>query len=279
MKQLLIPVLALLAACSSQDDTGVSAPSSDTGYRRIVSMDYCADQYVLALADRADIVALSPDADKNFSYLRTEAEGIAQVRPVAESVLALQPDLIVRSYGGGPMAPRFFEQAGIPVLQIGWTNDFDSIRDVTRQVAAEMGRPERGEALVTDFNDRLNAVLPRLETASALYVTPGGVTSGHGSLIDDMFTTAGLENYVSRPGWHDLPLERLAREEPDVLAVAFYETIHRTPSVWSPSRHPITQSAMEHADIVPLDASWTSCGAWYIVEAIEALAEGEQVTQ
>ncbi|HBJ94399.1 MAG TPA: iron ABC transporter substrate-binding protein, partial [Hyphomonadaceae bacterium] len=101
MKQLIIPALCLMTACSQEQDAGMVQPSSE-GYQRIISMDYCADQYVLALAEREDILALSPDADKTFSYLRDQADGIPQIRPVAESVLAAQPDLIVRSYGGGP---------------------------------------------------------------------------------------------------------------------------------------------------------------------------------
>ena len=190
-------------------------PASE-GYQRIISMDYCADQYVLALAEREEILALSPDADKTFSYLRDQADGIPQIRPVAESVLAAQPDLIVRSYGGGPLAPRFFSQAGIDVLQIGWTSDFESIRTVTRDIAAQMGVPERGEELIAAFDARLAAITPRDDDQNVLYVTPGGVTSGPNGLINDAFETAGLTNYETRAGWHDLPLEQIATDAPDV---------------------------------------------------------------
>ena len=85
----------LLSACSQVAERGADAP------RRIVSLDYCADQYVLKFADREDILALSPDAGKRFSYMRAAAEGIPTVRPRTADVLALQPDLVVRTYGGG----------------------------------------------------------------------------------------------------------------------------------------------------------------------------------
>ena len=88
---------------------------------RIVSLDFCADQYVLKLADREQILAVSPDAVREFSYIRETAQGLPTVRSVAEDVLILKPDLVVRSYGGGPKAGDFFERAGIPVLQVGWT--------------------------------------------------------------------------------------------------------------------------------------------------------------
>ncbi|MCA8893462.1 MAG: ABC transporter substrate-binding protein, partial [Hyphomonas sp.] len=69
-----------------------------------VSLDYCADQYVLKLADREQILAISPDGDKEFSYMHEAAEDVPTVRPVAEDVLVLKPDLVVRAYGGGPNA-------------------------------------------------------------------------------------------------------------------------------------------------------------------------------
>ena len=50
----------LLSACSQVAERGADAP------RWIVSLDYCADQYVLKFADREDILALSPDAEKRF---------------------------------------------------------------------------------------------------------------------------------------------------------------------------------------------------------------------
>ena len=82
--------------------------------RRIVSLDYCADQYVLRFADREDIVALSPNAGKRFSYLRAESKGIPQVRPRTADVLALAPDLVVRSFGGGPNVTAMATSIGTP---------------------------------------------------------------------------------------------------------------------------------------------------------------------
>ena len=107
--------------------------------QRVVSLDYCADQFVLKLLPRASILALSPDAEREFSYMREAAAGLQQVRPVAENVLTLEPDLIVRSYGGGPRAAGFFERAGIPVLQVPFANNLDDVRAMILTVASGLG--------------------------------------------------------------------------------------------------------------------------------------------
>ena len=100
-----------------------AAVLADTVPTRVVSLDYCADQFVLKMLPRTRILAVSPDAGKHFSYMRASAGGIRTVRPVAEDVLTIEPDLIVRSYGGGTYAAMFFERAGIPVLQIPFAFD------------------------------------------------------------------------------------------------------------------------------------------------------------
>lgn len=265
-------LLCLTGACSSGVSKPVEVAGEDGPPTRIVSLDYCSDQYVLALVEKDQILALSPDADNKFSYLHEEADGVQQVRPLAESILALQPDLVVRSYGGGPNIAPLLERAGIPVLQVGWANDFNGIRKVLMDMADGLKAVEEGEAILADFDARMAAIKTR-NGETALYVTPGGVTSGQGGLIDDMMRAAGLQNFQKAPGWRDLPLERMVHESPDVVAAAFYETIHRQPGIWSASRHSVVRDALAEADTIPLEGAWTSCGAWYLVEAIEALAE------
>lgn len=263
-------------ACSGDAMT----PQTDTDRPvRIVSLDYCADQYVLKLADREQILAVSPDAVKEFSYMRDEAVGVPTVRSVAEDVLILEPDLIVRSYGGGPNAAAFFERAGIPVLQVGWTSSIDngktgSIPSIIEELAAGLDQPDRGEALIASFRQRLDAIKARSVGQTALYMTQGGVTSGPGSLVHEMLRVAGYENFQAKPGWRALPLERLVYQQPDIVAAAFFETLTTGPDAWSAAKHPVAKDLLDGSHVVPLEGAWTACGGWFLMDAIEALAEG-----
>jgi iron complex transport system substrate-binding protein len=246
---------------------------------RIVSLDFCADQYVLKLTDREQVLAISPGGVKEFSYMRDAAMGVPTVRPVAEDVLILKPDLVVRSYGGGPKAAAFFEQAGIPVLQIGWASNIDgegvgAIPHIIQHMADGLGHPERGQALVAEFRARLSAIRSKNGGESALYMTPAGVTSGPGSLIHEMLNAAGLANFQENPGWRSLPLERLAYEQPDLVATAYFETLAERPHGWSAAHHPVAKRQLTEQDTIELEGAWTACGAWFILDAIEALAAG-----
>ena len=264
----------LLSACSQVAERGADAP------RRIVSLDYCADQYVLKFADREDILALSPDAGKRFSYMRAAAEGIPTVRPRTADVLALQPDLVVRTYGGGHDIADFMKEPGVPVVQIGFPQSIAEVRDEVLRVGTELGKPDEAEKLVGDMDRRLKALAERSgPQREVLYMTPAGVTAGEGTLVHELFVAAGLENFQDRPGWNPLPLERLAYERPDLIAAAFFESQTNHVDNWSAARHPVAQAQLLELPVVPLEGAWTSCGGWFLIDAVEALAEGKEGAQ
>ena len=267
----LLPLLAagLVAACG----TGAPEPLSDDPASRIVSLDYCADQFVLGLADRERILALSPDAGKDFSYLRAEAAGLPTVRPRAEDVLALEPDLVVRNYGGGPRAAAFFERAGVPTLQIDYAPDIEAVRDRIRQAAVALGVPDRGEALIAEMDARLARARAAAPDADTLYLAPSGVAAGSGTFVDHLITAAGLDNFSDGVGWRSIPLERLAYETPDVYAVPRFERTNHN-MVWTPFRHPVAVRRVQAGPALSIDGATTSCGAWYLADAVEALAAG-----
>jgi len=264
----------LLCACSQEAERGADAP------RWIVSLDYCADQYVLKFADREDILALSPDAGKRFSYMRAAAEGIPTVRPRTADVLALQPDLVVRTYGGGHDIADFMKEPGVPVVQIGFPQSIAEVRDEMLRVGTELGKPDEAEKLVADMDRRLKALAERSgPQREVLYMTPAGVTAGEGTLVHELFVAAGLENFQDRPGWNPLPLERLAYERPDLIAAAFFESQTNHVDNWSAARHPVARAQLLELPVVPLEGAWTSCGGWFLIDAVEALAEGKEGAQ
>ncbi|WP_428102039.1 ABC transporter substrate-binding protein [Candidatus Rariloculus sp.] len=266
---------AATAACGIDPQSpGAAGPRP----QRIVSLDYCADQYVLKFVERDRILAVSPDAGRRFSYMREHAAGLPRVRPVAEDVLILKPDLVVRAYGGGPQASALFERAGVPVYNVGWAEDFDSILTVITETALALGSPEHGLAVAAEMQDRLAALRAQAPGADALYVTPTGVTSGPGSLVHEMLTAAGLDNFQMRPGWGPIPLERLAYEKPDLVAAAFFENLPSGPHAWSPIRHPVARAQLDGGAVVPIEGAWTACGAWFLMDAVEALARGPGAT-
>ena len=237
----------------------------------IVSLDYCADQFVLALADRDQILALSKDSERAFSHLRAKAAGIPKIRAASEDVIALAPDVVVRSWGGDARALGLYQRFGIETVQIGYAEDVQGTADLLREVAAAIGQEVRAEQILA----RRPPPSPPSGRA-ALYVTPGGVSAGKGTMIESIMTHAGLENANRGTGWTSLPLESLVLEPPALMLAAFFGFDDDATDRWSVSRHPVMQELMTQAQVIDMDESRVSCGAWFVAdEAAEIAAQLE----
>lgn len=251
----------------------VAAAAPAAAAPRVMSADFCADQLVLALADRSDIAALSPDADNDFSYLREKAGDILRTRPDPETVKALAPDMVLRFWGGD--AARL-KTLGVRTTTLDYASDFDGVRENIRVAAAALGQEARGAALIAEMDARL-AVLEKRGGAHphALYVTPGGVTAGKATMIDAIFRAAGVSNIAADAGlahWPPLPAETLVASPPAFLVTGFFAANSERVNHWSAARHPALREIFAKTTTVHLPADILSCPGWYSVDAAEAIA-------
>jgi len=249
---------------------------------RVVSLDYCSDQYVLALADRDQILGISTGPDAAYSALRDQAEGLPRVRDAAEDVISQNPDLIIRSYGGGPRARTFYDRLGLPVHNLGFANSFDDVRNTIREAAHALGHPERGEALITRMEADLLAARTPYETGApaVLYVTPSGVTTGQGTMMHEILTAAGFDNIAGHDGargWRDLPLEALVLDPPELIVTGFFDTPTNHVNNWSPTRHPALRDQLKATPTIHLDGGQLTCGAWFMAEAARIAREQAEI--
>lgn len=255
--------------------TGCAAAAPDTAGplpQRVVSLDYCADQYVLRFVPARRIAALSVDAGAPYSYLRERARGLPVVHADAEAVLALDPDLVVRSHGGGVMAPGLYRRLGITLLQLGYPTTLTAVRDQVRRVADALGAAAAGAAEADRMQARLAALArPASNPVAVLYITAGGVTAGPGTLLDELIRQAGLTNRQTAPGWQALPLEALVRRPPALIATGFDPSTVADVHYWSSARSGIVRALLHAVPVVELDDATTSCAGWFALDTVERL--------
>lgn len=252
----------------------IVAPPAWAAPLRVVSLDYCADQYVLALADRDQITALSRGSRRDDSYFRNRARGIRQTRGTLEEVLALRPDLIVRNWGGPWDAAQVYARFHVPVLQVGDVTDFAAARADLLDAARVLGHQQRGEALARDLDlrlARLEAQAPR-ERAPVMYLSAGGAVAGAGTLTDAAINAAGGRNVRTAQGWQLMPLEAMVQTPPALIVLGFFDAGRESMNAWSPSRHPALRRALARARTVSLPPATISCEAWTMIDAAELIA-------
>lgn len=249
------------------------APSAWAAPRRIVSLDYCADQFVLALADREQIAGVSHGAARDDSFFRARAHGLRQTRPSLEDVLSLRPDLIVRNWGGPWDAPAVYARFHVPVLHVGDVNDFTAARADLIRAADAFGQHARGQALARDLDRRLarlRATAPA-PPPPVMYLSAGGAVAGRGVMMDAVIRAAGGRNVWTGDSWTVLPLERTVETPPALIALGFFDSGRERMNAWSPSRHPVLRHALANARTVGLPPASISCEAWYDIDAAERI--------
>ncbi|HYD71881.1 MAG TPA: ABC transporter substrate-binding protein [Candidatus Binatia bacterium] len=242
--------------------------------RRIVSLDYCADQFVLALADREQIVAVSRGARRDDSYYRDRARGIRQTRGTLEEVLALRPDLVVRNWGGPWDAEAVYARFGVPVLQVGDAPNFAAAREDLLDAARVIGHAEAGASLARDLDMRLARLRASAPSARppVLYLSAGGAVAGSGTMMQSVIEAGGGRNAHQGESWTIMPLERLVEMPPALIALGFFDHGRSLVNPWLPGRHPAVRRALARAETVTLPTAAIACEAWYSIDAAEMLA-------
>lgn len=257
----------------------ISAISSANASQKptAVSLDYCADQYLLQLGDPGQIIALSRGADEPDSYLRHAAKDHHMIRASREEIAALKPDIVLRQWGGGARAQSDLAGRDIDIISIPHAVDFEDVRQSIRISARALDQTARGERLIAEMDQRLDAVRTRKKPAKrAIYITPGGVTAGTNTMISTMMSTAGLHNVSSdhgATGWAAFSLEYLVVDPPEMIITGFFDTGTETTNHWSAGRHPQFEKIFAQTQTVHLPADIISCAAWFAVDAVEHLAE------
>jgi iron complex transport system substrate-binding protein len=239
---------------------------------RVLSLDQCADQYVLALSPRADIVGLSKRALNADSYLRGAAKGLPQRRATVESVLAARPEVVVRYWGGDARLTSEIEHRGVRVLTIDDAADFAGVRANIRRIAAGLGESGAGDSLIQQMDAELAGAAGAGGGRGLYYVTSGGDTQGPGTLIDAMIRAAGFTNLVTRPGYGVLSLERLTLQPPTLVALGFFDQDMAAYERWSVGRAEVLRRLAVQRGTVSLPGAILGCPAWFVADGAAELA-------
>ena len=262
-------LLTILITAAAGASAAAAAPRPPA---RIVSLNLCADQYLLALADPAQIVALTRFArDPNMSAAANAARTIPVSRGSAEDVLMLRPDLVISSPFRRRTVAAVLAGRNVATLDLPPADSYTAIVTQVRQVAAAIGHPDRGETLIR----RMDTALARLPRApgggrTAAYYQRRGFLTGTGTLVDELMQRLGLANLATRlgkPALSQLSLEQMALARPDYLIVES-ATDRVTDQGTEMLHHPI----LDGIPRLRIPEAWTVCGGPAYVLAAQSLA-------
>lgn len=264
----LAPVAAALVLA------GIAVASASTAEpppppRRIVSLNLCSDQLVLALADRAQIAGLTRNAaDPRMSAAAKEASGLRLLGSSAEELLVIDPDLVVGMPARGSAA--MIAVADDRAVDLATANTLDEIDASIRSAAAAVGHPERGEALIAGMRRDL-AEIGRIGGGKvAAYYQRRGYLTGTGTLVDDLMARLGLVNLAARlgkPALAHVSIEEIVAARPDYLIVE--SAAERVTDQGTEMLH---HPALRGIPRISVPQAWTVCGGPAYVQAARSIA-------
>lgn len=240
--------------------------------QRIVSINLCADQLVLALADRNQIAGLTHNAtDIEMSGEAAKARGLPLLSNSAEQILAIEPDLIVGMPASRSAALRALPEQSYPLLDLATANTLDEIYTSIRQTAVAVGHPERGDALIARMEGELAGLPKPGKGRVAAYYQRRGYMTGTGTLIDELMTRVGLVNLagkLGKPPLSQLSIEEMVAAKPDYLIVE-----SATDKVTDQGSEMLHHPALKDIPRISIPQAWTVCGSPAYAQAARGMAE------
>ena len=260
MRALLAIPLLLVGAGALWAAAPASAPRAPATPKRIVSVNLCADQLVLALADRGQIAGLTHNAaDPELSAAAAKARGLPLLGNSAEQILAIDPDLVVGMPASRSAALAALPRQTYPLLDLDTANTLDQIYVSIRQTAKAVGRADRGEALVAKMEHELAGLPKPGRGRVAAYYQRRGYMTGTGTLIDELMTRLGLVNLagkLGKPPLSQLSLEEMVAARPDFLIVE-----SATDTITDQGSEMLHHPALKDIPRISIPQAWTVCGS------------------
>ncbi len=254
-----LTLAAALCAPALVSHSALAAPPT------VASINVCADQLVLALADPQQILSVSwLSADPEESLFASAASRHALNYGTAEELLRFHPDVVIAGAYTNAFTRALLIRLGYHVVELMPEDTVAEIENNLRKVADAVGHPERGDQLVAAIraeSRELDAHRPAHAPATVV-VRPGGFTVGKHSLADSLMTLAGIRNVAAEQGldrWGSLSMETLLRSAPELLVLTGYRLAQPSLANMMLEHPALTRLRTEHPTTT-IPAAYWACG-------------------
>lgn len=251
--------------------------------KRIVSTSLAGDEILIHLAPLNSIASVTYLVDvKGASTQHGQfPKSIHRNRANIEEILSLTPDLvIVASYTNANTISLLFS-SGIPVIRLNEAKSYQAIEDNIMLVAEILNVEEKGKAWINSMENNLADIakdFSNQQKPKVLSYDLSGGSTGAGSLIDAMITSAGGINVLDSTGIQGdtkISQELAISLNPDIIltgdwqldgAKYFRQHLKNSPA-W---QH---VNAVQKNNIIGIQSAWLTSATPHRVGGVKLLAE------
>lgn len=191
-------------------------------YQRIVSLNGTVTEIVCALGFEKALVGV--DVTSTYPASVKALPKVGHNRNIsAEPVLALKPEIVITT--SNYISPTVLEQirgVGVKTVLLKQDYSLDGTRQLITQIAAALGVPEKGAALVEKLEQEQQSMHIAAGKKKVLFIYARGagnmMVAGEGTPVKEMIQLAGARNAITGfSEYKPLNAEALIAANPDVI--------------------------------------------------------------
>ncbi|MDP3076998.1 ABC transporter substrate-binding protein [Bradyrhizobium sp.] len=251
------------------------APVSSAPLPRIVSMNVCTDQVLLALADPEQILGLSRFS--RDAWVAGDARNYPKLSGGAEDVLVLKPDVVVASAFDKRATRELLKAHGLRLAELAVPRNLMEVKDQLRELGDIAGHPDRAAREIA----KLDAALARARRVVAekptrvLPLSRRGWVAGSDSFVGSLLAETGLFNTAGELGFASggfASLEAIVSARPDLLLVSQAGDFAGDDGQ-AFLLHPALERFYPAAKRIVIPERLTECGGVMLAEAFDVLVK------
>ena len=211
--------------------TGMADQSENLRYNkthlpRVVSLNLCADAYLMAFAKPEQILGLTQQSsDPTLSAFVEEASNFPVSGGRISNIIEQHPDIIIINNYSPPPNKALMDRLGIKIVKLDAANSYQTARTEILQLGKAIHRLEAAKAYLAQLDKELEDARHTKLTymPSIINYQRRGIVVGETHILDDIIQLAGAQNLGRDTGRTIGPmsLENLMRLQPDyVLSIS-----------------------------------------------------------
>ena len=249
--------------------------ASSANLPRLVSMNVCADQLLLTLADPEQILGLSRFSRDGWQLRAGDISRYPVLSGGAEDVLLIRPDVVVASAFDKRSTRELLKAKGLRLVELAVPRTLEEARQQIREAGDIIGHPDRAAAEIA----RLDAALARARRAVSerhyrvLPLSRRGWVAGSESFIGSLLAETGLRSAAGDLGFAFggfASLEAIVNLRPDFIVVSQAGDTARDDGQ-AFLLHPALERFYPPAKRIVIPERMTECGGVLLADALDAL--------
>ena len=292
MKKILELIMTLsifvLSGCSSQTDrmvtdregTEVNIP---TKIEKIISTAPSNTEVLMALGLGDKLVAIDKYST-DIEGINTELPQIDFLNPDAETIIGLEPDIVIASGHNktGSVEDPFkaISEAGIPVVYIPSSDSIDGIYKDIEFIADVVNERSKGKEIVDDMKaqvEEIKAIGDTITDKKSVYfeISPAPYLSSFGksTFLNEMIEIIGAKNiFENEEGWISPTAEAIIDANPDVIITNAGYMENPTEEIKSRDAWE-NINAIKNNEVYLVDQNASSRPSQNVIKALEQMAK------